>query len=104
MKKLWSFLTKTTFYTNFNQDFEKNHSTNFCLSYLTDKISKGFNSGLLNGVILIDLQKAFDITGFELVTQNQFTKISDGNKEKGPEQAKVFSGSTNHFMKKCKEF
>ena len=30
------------------------------LSYLTDKISKGFDSGLLTGVILIDLQKAFD--------------------------------------------
>ena len=27
---------------------------------LTDKISKGFDSGLLTGMILIDLQKAFD--------------------------------------------
>ena len=40
--------------------FRKNNSTDFCLSYLTDKISKGFDSGLLTGVILIDLQKAFD--------------------------------------------
>ena len=52
MNKLWSFLTNTAFYTNFNQVF--------CQSYLTDKISKGFNAGLLTGVILIDLQKAFD--------------------------------------------
>ena len=30
------------------------------MSYLADKISKGFDSGLLTGVFLIDLQKAFD--------------------------------------------
>ena len=40
--------------------FRKNHSTDFCLSCLTDKICNGFNTGLLNGMILIDLQKAFD--------------------------------------------
>ena len=45
---------------NIQSGFRKNHSTDFCLSYLTDKISKGFDSGLLTGVILIDLQKAFD--------------------------------------------
>ena len=28
--------------------------------YLTDKISKDFDSGILTGMILIDLQKAFD--------------------------------------------
>ena len=44
----------------FQSGFRKNHFTDFCLSYLTDKISKGFGSGLLTGVILIDLQKAFD--------------------------------------------
>ena len=55
-----NFLTNTTFCTNFNQDFEKSHSTDFCLSYLTDNISKGFNSGLLTGMILTDLQKVFD--------------------------------------------
>ena len=50
MNKLWSFSTKTTFYINFNQDFEKNYSTDFRLSYLTDKISKDFDSGLLTGM------------------------------------------------------
>ena len=103
-EKTMEFLDKDNILYKFQSGFQKNHSTNFFLSYLTDKISKGFNAGLLNGVILIDLLKAFDTTGFELVKQNQFTKISDGNKEKGPEQAKVFFGSTNHFMKKCEEF
>ena len=44
------------------------------------------------------------LTGFELVKQNRFAKISEGNKEKGPEQAKVFFGSTNHFMKNATSF
>ena len=37
--------------------FCKNHSADACLSYLTDKILTGFDSGLLTGMILIDLQK-----------------------------------------------
>ena len=44
----------------FQSGFRKNHFTDFCLSYLTDKISKGLGFGLLTGVILTDLQKAFD--------------------------------------------
>ena len=40
--------------------FRKNHLTDICLSYLADKIPTGFDSGLLTGMILIDLQKAFD--------------------------------------------
>ena len=31
-----------------------------CLSYLNGKILKGFDKGLFTGMILIDLQKAFD--------------------------------------------
>ena len=55
-----AFLDKHFLY-KFQSRFRKNHSIDFCLSFLTDKISKGFDSGLLTGVILIDLQKAFDI-------------------------------------------
>ena len=47
--------------------FRKNNSTDFCLFYLADKISKGFDSGLLTGVILIDLQKAFDTTDHNML-------------------------------------
>ena len=53
------FLDKYKILYKFQSRFRKNHSTDFCLSYLTDKISKGFDSGLLTGIILIDLQKAF---------------------------------------------
>ena len=44
----------------FQLEFPKNHSTDFCLSCLPDKISKGFDAGLFTRVILIDLRKAFD--------------------------------------------
>ena len=30
------------------------------MSYLHDKITKGFDSGLLTGMVLIDLRKTFD--------------------------------------------
>ena len=54
------FLGKYNILYKFHSGFRKNHSTDFCLSYLIDKISKGFDSGLLTGMILIDLQKTFD--------------------------------------------
>ena len=41
------FLDKHKILYKFQSVFRKNHSTNFCLSYLTDKISNGFNSALL---------------------------------------------------------
>ena len=40
--------------------FRQNHSTDTSFSYLNDKILRGFNVGLFTGMIMIDLQKAFD--------------------------------------------
>ena len=45
---------------NYQSGFRTNHSTNLCLSFLADKILKHFDKSLLTGMILIDLQKAFD--------------------------------------------
>ena len=45
---------------NLNQVLRKFHSTGSCLAYLHEKITKGFDSGLLTGMVLIDLQKTFD--------------------------------------------
>ena len=44
----------------YQSGFRTNHSTDTCLSYLNDKILKGFDEGKITGMILIDLQKAFD--------------------------------------------
>ena len=48
-------------YTNFNQVSENfSQQTLSTLPYLHDKIRKGFDSGLLTGMVLINLQKAFN--------------------------------------------
>ena len=47
--------------------FRSHHSTNSCLSYLSTKVLCGFDKGLLTGMILIDLQKAFDTIDHEML-------------------------------------
>ena len=47
--------------------FRKNHLTDTSLAYLTDKILTGFDSGLLAGMTLIDLQKAFDTINHDIL-------------------------------------
>ena len=67
-----SFLDENNIIYNFHSGFRKNHSTDSCLGFLNDKISKGFDSGLFTGMILIDLQKAFDTIDHEIL----FEKMS----------------------------
>ena len=47
--------------------FRKNHSTNTCLSFLSDKILKGFDNGLVTGMISINLQKAVDTSNHSIL-------------------------------------
>ena len=56
-------------YYNYKSGFRGNHSTNLCLSFLTDKVLKGFDEGLSTGMILIDLQKAFDTIDHKILLQ-----------------------------------
>ena len=46
--------------TNSKSGFRKSHSTDSCLQYLTDFIRDEIDVGKLCGMILIDLQRAFD--------------------------------------------
>ena len=57
---------------NYQSGFRKNHSTDFCLSFLNDKILKGFDQGLITGMILIDLQKAFDTIDHDILLQKLY--------------------------------
>ena len=55
-----NFLDTDMILYSYQLGFCKHYSTNTCLSYLTDKVRTGFEKGLLTGMVLIDLQKAFD--------------------------------------------
>ena len=62
-----NFLLQNNILYNYHSGFRKNHSTDLCLSFLNDKILKGFDKGLFTGMILIDLQKAFDTIYYEIL-------------------------------------
>ena len=61
------FLNSRNLLYNYQAGFRKNHSTDFCLSFLNDKILKGFNQALITGMILLDSQKAFDTIDHDIV-------------------------------------
>ena len=64
-----AFLKGNNLLYDYQSGFRTNHSTNLylCFSFLTDKILKDFDEGLLTGMILIDLQKAFDTINHEIL-------------------------------------
>lgn len=64
-----AFLDENNILFKFQSGFRSCHSTDFCLSYIHDKISKGFDAGLLSGMILIDLQKAFDTINHSILLE-----------------------------------
>ena len=64
-----AFLSDEDILYKYQPGFRGNYSTNLCLSLLTDKVLKGFAEGLLTGMILIDLQKAFDTTDHDILLQ-----------------------------------
>ena len=64
-----TFLSENNIWYNFQSVFRPNHSTNLCLAHLPDKILKGFDEGLLTGMVLVDLQKAFDTINHEVLLQ-----------------------------------
>ena len=61
------FLSENKILYNYQSGFTTNHSTNLCLSFLTYKILKDFDEGLLTGMVLIDLQNAFDTINHEIL-------------------------------------
>ena len=55
-----TFLDENKILYRFQSGFRKHFSTDSCLSCLKNKIATGFESSLHTGMILIDLQKAFN--------------------------------------------
>ena len=68
-----NYLTENSILYRHQSEFCKNHSTDTSLAYLTDKILTGFDSGLLTGMILIDLQKAFDTINHNILLRKMST-------------------------------
>ena len=62
-----NYLTENNVLYRYQSGFCKNQSTDTSLANLTDKILTGFDSGLLTGMILIDLQKAFDTINHDIL-------------------------------------
>ena len=67
-----AFLNSRNLLYNYQSGFCKNHSTDFCVSFLNDKILKGFDQGLRTGIILIDLQKAFYTIDHDILLQKLY--------------------------------
>ena len=63
------FLDTNKIVFKFQSGFRKGYSTDSCLSYLNNKTAVGFESGLHTGMILIDLQKAFDTINHVILIQ-----------------------------------
>ena len=63
------FLSENDISYSFQFGFRPNNSTNLCLPHLTGKIFKKIDDSLLNGMILIDFQKAFDTLNHEVFLQ-----------------------------------
>ena len=54
------FLNDNNIFYKYQSGFRSNHSTDLFLSFLNDKVLKDFDNGMYTGMIVIDLQKAFD--------------------------------------------
>ena len=71
-----NFLSDSNVLYKFQSVFWKFHSKDNFLSYFHDKITKGFDSGLLTGTVLFDLQKTFDTIDHNiLIEKNVFSRF-----------------------------
>ena len=61
------FLNDNNIFYKYQSGFRNNHSTELFLSFLNDKISKGFDNGMYTGMILVDLKKTFDTINHKIL-------------------------------------
>ena len=72
------YLEKNEIIYKYQSGFRSHHSTNSCLSFLCNKVQQGFERGMLTGMILIDLQKAFDTIDHKILLQKmKYLHFSD---------------------------
>ena len=66
-KQTTKFLNDNNIFYKYESGFRNNHSTDLFLSFLKNKILKGFDNTVYTGMILIDLQKAFDTINHKIL-------------------------------------
>ena len=60
------YLNENNILYQYQSGLRTKHSTDTCLSLLNDMILTGIDNGMLTGMILIDLKKAFDTIDQEI--------------------------------------
>ncbi len=66
-KQTNEYLTKSSLIYDFLSGFRKSHSTDTSLLYLTDFIRRQIDKGKMCGMVLLDLQKAFDTVNHSIL-------------------------------------
>ena len=62
-----AFLRENDLLYNYQSGFRTNHSTNLCLLFSAYKVLKSSDERVLTGIILTELQRAFDIINHEIL-------------------------------------
>ena len=64
-----NFLNSNDILYTYQSGFRSRHSTESCLTHLVDRFLEGCDRGLHTGMILIDLQKAFDTINYDILLE-----------------------------------
>ena len=75
-----NYLAENSIFYRYLSGFGKNHSTDLSLSYLMDKVLTGVDSGLLTGIIFIDLLKDFNNINHDILLKKISALFSLFNK------------------------
>ena len=65
--QLEDYLVKKKLLFDFQSGFRSNFSTDSCLTYLTDYFKTQTSKGLYSGMLVLDLQKAFDTVDHDIL-------------------------------------
>ena len=66
-KQLENYLRSEKLLYDYQTGFRNSYSTDSCLTQLTDQISFDMDKGNYTGMVMIDLQKAFDTVDHEIL-------------------------------------